>query len=66
MNRDKTPIITASSAKVGLTTSNRPWTFRNIMTSDKINEPAIRAWVKQKNIKTVAILTDIKSKVSEI
>ncbi len=65
VNRDKVPIITASSAKAGLTTSNRPWTFRNIMTSDKINEPAIRAWVKQKNIKTVAILTDIKSKVSE-
>jgi branched-chain amino acid transport system substrate-binding protein len=65
VNRDKVPIITASSAKAGLTTSNRPWTFRNIMTSDKINEPAIRAWVKQKNIKTAAILTDIKSKVSE-
>jgi len=65
VNRDKVPIITASSAKAGLTAANRPWTFRNVMTSDKINEPAFRAWVKQKNIKTVAILTDIKSKVSE-
>ena len=65
VNRDKVPIITASSAKAGLTAANRPWTFRNVMTSDKINEPAFRAWVKQKNIKTVAILTDIKSKVCE-
>jgi branched-chain amino acid transport system substrate-binding protein len=65
VNRDKVPIVTASSAKPGLTAASRPWTFRNIMTSDKINEPTIKAWVQQKNIKTVAILTDIKSKVSE-
>ena len=65
VNRDKVPIITASSAKPGLTAANRPWTFRNIMTSDKINEPTIQKWVKDKNIKTVVILTDIKSKVSE-
>jgi branched-chain amino acid transport system substrate-binding protein len=66
MNRAKVPIITASSAKPGITKANRPWTFRNIMTSDKINEPTIKAWIKAHNIKTVAILTDIKSKVSEI
>ena len=65
VNRDKVPIVTASSAKPGLTEASRPWTFRNIMTSDKINEPTIQTWVKEKNIKTVAILTDIKSKVSE-
>ena len=65
VNRDKVPIVTASSAKPGLTEASRPWTFRNIMTSDKINEPTIRKWVKDHNIKTVAILTDIKSRVSE-
>jgi len=65
VNRDKVPIVTGSSAKPGLTAASRPWTFRNIMTSDKINEPTIKAWVQQKNIKTVAILTDIKSRVSE-
>ena len=64
VNRDKVPII-SSCAKPGLTEANRPWTFRNAMTSDKVNEPTIRMWVKQNNIKTVAILTDIKSKVSE-
>ena len=35
------------------------------MTSDKINEPTFRSWIKNKNIKTAAILTDIKSKVSQ-
>jgi len=65
VNTAQVPIITGSSAKPGLTKTSRPWTFRNIMTSDKINEPTIKAWVKNHNIKSVAILTDIKSKVSE-
>ncbi len=65
VNRDNVPTITSSSAKPGLTAANRPWTFRNIMTSDKINDPTVQKWVKDKNIKTVVILTDIKSKVSE-
>ncbi len=65
VNRDKVPTITGSSAKPGLTAANRPWTFRNIMTSDKINEPTIKKWVQDQHIKTVVILTDIKSKVSE-
>jgi len=66
VNRANVPIITASSAKPGITKANRPWTFRNIMTSDKINDPTVRAWTSSNNVKTVAILTDIKSKVSEI
>ena len=66
VNRAKVPIITASSAKPGITKANRPWTFRNIMTSDKINDPTVHAWTSNNNVKTVAILTDIKSKVSEI
>jgi branched-chain amino acid transport system substrate-binding protein len=65
VNRDKVPIVTASSAKPGLTEASRPWTFRNVLTSDKVNEPTVRMWVNQNNIKTAAILTDIKSKVSE-
>jgi branched-chain amino acid transport system substrate-binding protein len=65
VNREKIVAVTASSAKPGLTAANRPWTFRTIMTSDKIDEPTIKAWVQQKNIKTVAILTDIKQKVTE-
>ena len=65
VNREKVPIITASSIKPGLTAANRPWTFRSVMTSDKINEPTIRKWVQDHHIKTVVILTDIKSKTSE-
>lgn len=65
VNAAQVPIITGSSAKPGLTKANRPWTFRMIMTSDKINEPAMKSWVKNHNIKSVVILTDIKSKVSE-
>jgi len=65
VNSAQVPIVTCSSAKPGLTKANRPWTFRNIMTSDKINEPTIAAWVKNHNIKSVVILTDVKSKVSE-
>jgi branched-chain amino acid transport system substrate-binding protein len=65
VNQAQTPIITASSVKPGLAASNRPWTFRCIMTSEKINEPAVSAWVKDHGVKSVVILTDIKSKVSE-
>jgi len=65
VNQAQTPIITASSVKPGLAASNRPWTFRCIMTSEKINEQAVSAWVKNHGIKSVVILTDIKSKVSE-
>ncbi|MBI5252430.1 MAG: ABC transporter substrate-binding protein [Desulfomonile tiedjei] len=35
------------------------------MTSDKINDPVMKAWVRDHNIKSVVVLTDIKSKVSE-
>jgi branched-chain amino acid transport system substrate-binding protein len=65
VNTAKVPIITGSSAKPGLTKASRPWTFRMIMTSDKINNLAITWWVKKHDIKSVVILTDIKSKVSE-
>ena len=65
VNQAKTPIVTASSVKPGLAATNRPWTFRCIMTSEKINEPAVTAWVKDHGVKSVVILTDIKSKVSE-
>jgi len=65
-NRAEVPIITASSTKPGVTKANRPWTFRNIMTMDKMNDPTIRLWTERHGIKSVVILTDIKSKVSEI
>jgi len=35
--QNKTPIITASSAKPGIATKNRPWAFRNALSSDQMN-----------------------------
>ena len=33
----KTPIITPTSAKPGIAAANRPWAFRNALTSDKLD-----------------------------
>ena len=39
----KTPIMTASSAKPGITAKNRPWAFRNALASDQMNGKLIDA-----------------------
>jgi branched-chain amino acid transport system substrate-binding protein len=58
----KTPIITASSAKPGIAAKNRPWAFRNALTSDKMNGPLVDRWLAANGgrIKSVVILTDVK------
>lgn len=57
----KTPIITASSAKPGIAAKNRPWAFRNALTSDKMNGPLIEKWLAANpGIKRVVIITDVK------
>jgi branched-chain amino acid transport system substrate-binding protein len=58
----KTPIITASSAKPGIAAKNRPWAFRNALTSDKMNGPHVDKWLATNGgrIKSVVILTDVK------
>ena len=57
----KTPIITASSAKPGIAAKNRPWAFRNALTSDKMNGPLIEKWLAANpSIKRVVIITDVK------
>jgi branched-chain amino acid transport system substrate-binding protein len=58
----KTPIITASSAKPGIAAKNRPWAFRNALTSDKMNGPLVDKWLATNGgrIKSVVILTDVK------
>jgi branched-chain amino acid transport system substrate-binding protein len=58
----KTPIITASSAKPGIAAKNRPWAFRNALTSDKMNGPLVDKWLAANGgrIKSVVILTDVK------
>src|SRR5262249_37058423 len=58
----KPPIIPASSAKPGIAAKNRPWAFRNALTSDKMNGPLIDKWLAANGgrIKSVVILTDVK------
>jgi len=58
----KTPIITAAAAKPGIAAKNRPWAFRNALTSDKLDGPLIDKWqaANKGKIKQVVILTDVK------
>lgn len=62
----KTPIVTASSAKPGIAAKNRPWAFRNALTSDLMNGPLVDAWLKRHDIKSVVILTDVKDAFTKI
>ncbi|WP_167772598.1 ABC transporter substrate-binding protein [Ramlibacter henchirensis] len=63
----KTPIITASAAKPGIATKNRPWAFRNALASDQMNGLLIDSWLKQNpNVKSVVILTDVKDAFTKV
>jgi branched-chain amino acid transport system substrate-binding protein len=63
----KTPIITASSAKPGIATKNRPWAFRNALASDQMNGLLIESWLKQNpSVKSVVILTDTKDAFTKV
>ncbi|MBI3092145.1 MAG: ABC transporter substrate-binding protein [Candidatus Tectomicrobia bacterium] len=60
-NRAAAPIISSSAAAPGLSASNRPWSFRNVMTSEKLNGPVVEKWLKAyPQIKRVAVATDVK------
>jgi branched-chain amino acid transport system substrate-binding protein len=48
-----------------LAAKNRPWSFANSSTSDKVNAPTVARWVKDHNIKKVAIIYDNKDRVSK-
>lgn len=62
----KTPIVTASSAKPGIAAKNRPWAFRNALSSDQMNGLLIDTWLKQHSVKSVVILTDVKDAFTKI
>jgi branched-chain amino acid transport system substrate-binding protein len=62
----KTPIITASSAKPGIATKNRPWAFRNALSSDQMNGFLLDAWLKKHPVKSVVILTDMKDAFTKV
>lgn len=62
----KTPIVTASSAKPGIATKNRPWAFRNALSSDQMNGHLLDVWLKRNPIKSVVVLTDVKDAFTKV
>jgi branched-chain amino acid transport system substrate-binding protein len=62
----KTPIVTASSGKPGIATKNRPWAFRNALSSDLMNGDLIDVWLKRNPLKSVVLLTDVKDAFTKI
>ncbi len=64
-NLGKTPIISALSSKPGISEKNRPWAFRNTMTSDKLYKALVERWAKDFKIKKVAIIYDAKDRFSQ-
>ncbi len=58
----KTPIVMRLSAKPGIAANNRPWAFRNALTSDKLVGRLIDKWLasQHKPIKWVVALVDTK------
>jgi len=64
-NQLKVPVLGTSVAKGGIMTKNRPWAFRNVMPDDLNTGPVIAQVVKEKNIKKVALIMDVKDPVSK-
>jgi len=64
-NQLKIPVLGTSVAKGGIMTKNRPWAFRNVMPDDQNTGPVIAQVVKEKNIKKVAVIMDVKDPVSK-
>jgi len=64
-NQLKIPVLGTSVAKGGILTKNRPWAFRNVMPDDLNTGPVIAQVVKEKNIKKVALIMDVKDPVSK-
>jgi branched-chain amino acid transport system substrate-binding protein len=62
----KTPIVTASSAKPGIAAKNRPWAFRNALSSDLMNGELLDVWLKRNPVKSVVILTDVKDAFTKV
>ena len=60
-NELKVPMVGPTSAKPDLAANNRPWTFRNTATNDKIVGPSVDAFLKRyPNVKRMAIVVDVK------
>lgn len=63
--RGETPMVTPMAAKAGITSANRPWTFRFALTSENDYGPLLDDWLKRHGpIKKVVIFMDSKDAVS--
>lgn len=63
----KTAVISSASVAPGIAARNRPWTFRNITTSEHLLEPALIKYLEiHPQVKKVAIVYDNKDFVSKI
>jgi branched-chain amino acid transport system substrate-binding protein len=61
----KVPIVCNGCAAAGLLDGSQPYAFRLVMQDDKNTEPVIAYAIKQKNIKTAAVINDVKDAVSK-
>ncbi|MBI3092430.1 MAG: ABC transporter substrate-binding protein [Candidatus Tectomicrobia bacterium] len=57
-NRIGIVAVSSASAAPGITERNRPWTFRNVLTSERLHEPAFKSWIERYNIKRLAMAYD--------
>jgi branched-chain amino acid transport system substrate-binding protein len=64
-NSYKTVSVSASAGKAGLAEGNRPYAFVNFTTDQATMPPAVSYWQKKYNVKTAAIVTDIKDPLNK-
>jgi len=62
----KVPMVAQASSKPGIGAANRPWGFRMNVDEGRMALPAVRYWVKHYNIKTAAVVHDVKDAVGQI
>lgn len=58
INRLNIATISAACAAPGLAAKNRPWAFRNLLTSDKTLGPGVKKWVEVNKINKAMIAYD--------
>lgn len=60
------PMISQASSKPGLAKKHRPYAFRNTIDEIKMGKVAVKAFIKQYNVKKVAVVHDIKDAIGLI
>jgi branched-chain amino acid transport system substrate-binding protein len=62
----KVPMIAQASSKPGIGAANRPWAFRTNVDEGRQAAPAVRYWAKHYNVKTAAVIHDVKDAIGQI